>query len=542
MAENKTPVHFYLLKYGSKYGFLASLFLYLLIACSGDSEDAEKTAILPPPVYPTETAGLSGQQLAQTYCQACHLFPEPALLDKKTWENGVLPNMALRLGIGSPEANPFARMTMMESYLVREAGTFADSARISATDWKKIVDYYLSEAPESPLPQDAKDSIQCFLPGFSVRTPAFNQGQVPLTTLTKFDTLHASLLIGDRRGKLFRMDGHCQVLDSLQLDSPPSNVYFRQDGSVRLLTMGKMDPSDEPLGQLLSLSTPELGANSPVTILKELPRPVQYASADLNEDGREDLIVCGFGNYVGRFSWYEQLENQQYREHVLKQLPGARQAIVRDLNSDGLPDLVVLMTQGTEGVFIYYNQGKGRFREEVVLRFPPVYGSSYIELADFNADGAPDILYTNGDNADYSYSLKKYHGVRIFLNDGTNQFRQTWFYPMHGASKALARDFDGDGDLDLAAISFFPDENQKPYQGFLYFENQGSLQFAAQTFESADQGKWMTMDAADFDQDGDTDIVLGSFLMEWRNRLPANEIVHKPSVMILFNNRFQAAQ
>ena len=51
-----------------------------------------------------------------------------------------------------------------------------------------------------------------------------------------------------------------------------------------------------------------------------------------------------------------------------------------------------------------------------------MYGSSYLELADMNNDGHLDILYTNGDNADYSYVLKKYHGLRIFINDGKNQF------------------------------------------------------------------------------------------------------------------------
>ncbi|HRP33809.1 MAG TPA: hypothetical protein PKV73_18055, partial [Agriterribacter sp.] len=36
---------------------------------------------------------------ALLYCSSCHLFPEPSLLDKKTWVNNVLPNMGWRLGI-----------------------------------------------------------------------------------------------------------------------------------------------------------------------------------------------------------------------------------------------------------------------------------------------------------------------------------------------------------------------------------------------------------------------------------------------------------
>ena len=40
-----------------------------------------------------------GQTLAKLYCQSCHQFPDPSLLDAKSWENGVLPAMAPRLGI-----------------------------------------------------------------------------------------------------------------------------------------------------------------------------------------------------------------------------------------------------------------------------------------------------------------------------------------------------------------------------------------------------------------------------------------------------------
>ena len=51
-----------------------------------------------------------GERLARNSCAACHLFPEPALLDKKTWVSRVLPEMALRLRIKtavSPFNDPF---------------------------------------------------------------------------------------------------------------------------------------------------------------------------------------------------------------------------------------------------------------------------------------------------------------------------------------------------------------------------------------------------------------------------------------------------
>src|SRR5437868_11451366 len=44
-----------------------------------------------------------GSVLAHAWCSTCHLFPEPDLLDKKTWQEQTLPRMKIRLGL-SPES------------------------------------------------------------------------------------------------------------------------------------------------------------------------------------------------------------------------------------------------------------------------------------------------------------------------------------------------------------------------------------------------------------------------------------------------------
>ncbi len=50
---------------------------------------------------------VQGKQLALIYCSSCHLFPDPSLLDKDTWVNNVLPNMAWRLGIREKGYDPY---------------------------------------------------------------------------------------------------------------------------------------------------------------------------------------------------------------------------------------------------------------------------------------------------------------------------------------------------------------------------------------------------------------------------------------------------
>jgi hypothetical protein len=190
-------------------------------------------------------------------------------------------------------------------------------------------------------------------------------------------------------------------------------------------------------------------------------------------------------------------------------------------------------------MLMFLNDGKGNFVQKEIFRRAPVWGHSYFELADFNGDGEMDFLVVNGDNGDYEAPPKTYHGIRIFLKKGDG-YEESFFYPMHGAYKAVARDFDGDGDLDIAAVSFFPDYENSPRESFVYLENKGGLKFEASTFRECIAGRWLTMDAADVDGDGDIDIVLGS-LIKMPNVLPdfLKQLWEKqsPSLLFLINQK-----
>jgi hypothetical protein len=440
-----------------------------------------------------------GERLAKTYCSSCHLFPEPPLLDKKTWEKSVLPRMGVQLGLSTFEYQNDVPINDLTTFIA----TLPQQAVVTNAEWKQIVKYYVSQAPDSLLIE--KRETPGALTQFEVSSYRFAHPDVPMITMLLADTLHNRIFLGTRSSWLYQLNNQLEITDSIFTRSPPAHLSLAKDGKLQVLLMGIMDPNDQPRGMLAEI---DFKGQKPRVILDSLKRPVFFEKADVNDDGLDDFIVCAFGNYTGALLLYENLGNDLYKKIILNAQPGTRNVVIRDFTSDGRPDMLALVSQADEKVLLFVNEGNANFTPVTLLRFPSVYGSSYLEVTDFNRDGQFDLVYTNGDNADFSVILKPYHGVRIFMNDGKNNFKETWFYPLHGASEVKARDYDGDGDVDLAAVAFFPDFKTAPY-GFIYFENTGT-DFIAQTTPVAQAGRWLKLESADIDRDGDQDILLGA--------------------------------
>jgi FG-GAP-like repeat len=483
-----------------------SIIFFVNYSCNNKTNKAEKTLS-------------EGEQLARTHCISCHLFPEPALLDKKTWTVGVLPKMA--------------ELMYVEKYYDpnNASGTFGDMSPAGAKPdqlfphekWEKIVNYYSTHAPEKlPGRTDSLSPIVKEMKNFSAFS-FYGRFANPVTTLVYFDTLAKKIFFADgSAGKVFAANSSFNITDSFFTSPGVTDIHPGKDISV--VALGSMSPTDAPRGKLEILKK----GKEPTTVIGNLRRPVQATYADLNNDGREDIVISEFGFRQGALSWYENAGKGSYTRHVLKPLAGVIKTEVYDFNKDGKPDIAALMAQADEGVFIYYNEGNGQFREEKTIRFPSVYGSNYFQLFDFNGDGFMDILTTNGDNADYSIIFKPYHGIRIFYNNGRNQFEQKYFLPVYGAQKAMPADFDNDGDIDIVSIAFYPDYEKLPEESFIYWENAGNNTYKRYTFSGFAEGRWITMDAGDMDGDGDKDIILGhafipvgnvpqSYIEQWRN-------------------------
>jgi len=175
----------------------------------------------------------------------------------------------------------------------------------------------------------------------------------------------------------------------------------------------------------------------------------------------------------------------------------------------------VLLSDAREGLYILINNGENQFTSTTVFETHPSYGHTYFELQDFNSDGLMDILTVNGDNVDSDpyNTLKNYHGIRIYLNRGELRFEEAYFYPMYGAFGTRAADFDNDGDLDIVAISFYPDFKVERRESFVYLQNDGNMKFSAHTAPELVNGRWMTIGVGDLDGDADVDIVLGGAII-----------------------------
>lgn len=453
---------------------------WLLLRC----QPAGPAAALP------DTALTSGQ-LAQRYCASCHLFPEPALLDKATWTRSVLPAMAWRLGIRDTAYQPLLGRNMSEQYLIRQATVFPDSAQLSLASWQRIVDYYDSLAPAQLLSPAIEGDTALPKAPFALRPVALRANTDGRFTLLRQHPDTKKIYLADGLRTLYQLNDSARVEHSFALPDAVTDIHFNRDGTMYLLTIGDLNPHDEPLGGLFSLN----GQGTLKLLIRELSRPVHMNVHDLDQDGQEDVVICEFGNYVGRLSWFRQTADG-FEKRVLWENPGAVKTMVRDLDQDGRPDLLALIAQGREGVYAFYNQGDGRFRMQPLLQFPPVYGSSDFTLADVDRDGDEDLLLAQGDNADLSNILKPYHGVRIYRNEGDYRFREAYFYPMYGATRIVSEDFDADGDMDVAISAYFPDFGADNPRSFVYLENTttSSLAFVSHTLDGLDAGRWLIIE------------------------------------------------
>ena len=451
-----------------------------------------------------------GKVLASHYCSSCHMLPDPSLLNRTKWNNNVLPQMGLRLGIREHQGYDYTVSVKAPDLYVPEKPV------LNGADWQDIIDYYVNTAPINLPSQNRTVQIERKMPFFSLITPptSFLSGKL-LGCMVRIDTTVKPVRIFVANGvtkELFLLTNKLKIIDSVKTDGPVVDILFDHVKTM-ICTIGKeLGGTSDKFGAINVLEISKTGKMKidSVPLFTDLARPVQILSADLNNDGLKDYLICEFGNINGELCWMENKGAKGFTKHVIRPMPGAIKAYIDYSRNKNAPDLWVLFAQGEEGIYHFLNDGKGSFVQQRVLRFPPIYGSSFFEMVDINGDGFKDIIYTCGDNGDLSAVKKPYHGVYIFLNDTHGKFVQKYFYPIDGCYKAYARDFSGNGRIDIATVSFFTDPRQ-PEEGFVYLRNTGGLNFEPYSLPAGTKfERGITMDEGDLNGDGKPDLLIGN--------------------------------
>ena len=446
-----------------------------------------------------------GEELFVHHCQTCHMLPDPANLPKAIWHSSVLPLMAIRMGLNSGEYK--RSISAEESAIEDKNHLIPQKPLITNTDFELIKKFIEFNAPDTIAYAQERLYRNQPLTQFVRRNIPVEPNNPSSITALKFNEATHVLWIGNLYNEVIQWRWKKGVIATENTASPVvdftfyNNTYFTEVGSLL--------PSELSTGSLIVKS-----GYLQEPVLQNLHRPVCTLINDFDNDNIPEIIVGNFGKNLGSLSLYKKnKQDNNYNEYPLLSLPGATKCYLKDMDNDGRKDIVALFAQADESVYIFFQKDNMHFEAKKVLRFPPDYGTTDMVLVDYNNDGLIDIVTANGDNADYSIVLKKYHGIRIHINTGNNTFKETFFYPIYGATKVLAEDFDKDGDIDLAVNAFYPDFGDLLRESFVYLQNENSKEykFTAFTHQNGVPVKSLTLEKADIDGDGDVDIILGNF-------------------------------
>ncbi|MCP3917562.1 MAG: VCBS repeat-containing protein [bacterium] len=252
----------------------------------------------------------------------------------------------------------------------------------------------------------------------------------------------------------------------------------------------------------LAFATPAVAqvVAPPLLISDTTEDPIATIGADLNGDGRPDLVTISDliepGDAVtnlrpDELSWRENLGNASFgpKRIISTSIIDGHGLHAADLDGDG--DVDLLTTSGVDNKVAWYeNQQQGTFLPQAIIDRPN--WPSEVDTADVDGDLDLDVLV-----GDVRLGLGWYEN----LGGGGFGPRRTILSNMCIISFAPA-DVDGDGDIDVVAGDFW-------LSNFGWSENLGGTFGPYQIIEPLLYSPVATRQA-DLDGDGDPDIVVAS--------------------------------
>jgi hypothetical protein len=272
---------------------------------------------------------------------------------------------------------------------------------------------------------------------------------------------------------------------------------------------------------MLGVSGVWLTAQAPALWVEANPNPLGETAgwtnkvevADLNGDGRPDLLFANGGDYSTpgtpeRNGAYINRGGRQPFEDRSVDVFGptpdlARVIKARDVNGDGHVDILVGTTYQTQSR-LYHGLGGGTFREVTSTHLPQAPLSvGDVEFGDVDGDGDLDVVLADwgpGNNMTNAGGR-----TRLWLNDGTGRFTDATSERMPDVLVRFSWDLefvdvDNDADLDVLVSC-------KRCIGGLLFKNDGAGAFTQDGPGLPQYTNNYEYEAMDLDGDGFLDLI-----------------------------------
>jgi enediyne biosynthesis protein E4 len=254
-------------------------------------------------------------------------------------------------------------------------------------------------------------------------------------------------------------------------------------------------------------------------LLIEMPSYIApaMAAADVDGDGVKELFVGGTKGSPGKLYRLQQDQWTPIKTFQSSQEHTDAHAVFFDANGDGWVDLYV-SSGGFHDYFsndeslqdrLYLNDTKGNLLL-ATNALPKIHTStSTVNVIDINKDGHPD-LFVGGRilPGRYPSAPKSY----VLINDGKGNYldKTEEFLPQNGylgmVTAAAALDLNKDGFEDLIVIGEY-----MPITALQNQQGKNFLDVSKNYFNDSLNGWWSSIAVADFDRDGDMDLIVGNF-------------------------------